>query len=253
MRTVGGIILVLIGLYAVMCLVLFLAQRSMIYYPQPRRFGTDASVMKLQVEGAQLEVSTRAAPVSEAVLYFGGNGEDVSGSMPDLAAAFPRHALYALHYRGYGGSTGKPTQDALFADALALFDKVHATHPSVTVIGRSLGSGVALHLASARPVARLVLVTPYDSIAGIAARQFPYFPVRWLLRDRYESFRYAPLVTAPTTIITAERDEIIPRDSTELLLTRFKPGVARQVVIASRGHNTLQEEALYHDALTGVR
>lgn len=246
------ITLFLAGVYALACLVLFLAQRSMIYYPQPRRFGTDATIMKLAVQDAQLVVSTRPSSGAEAVIYFGGNGEDVSGSMPELIAAFPAHALYALHYRGYGGSTGKPSQDALFADALALFDKVHATHAKVTVIGRSLGSGVAVHLASVRPAARLVLVTPYDSIAGIAAKQFPYFPVRWLMTDRYDSFLYAPKVTAPTTVITAERDEIIPRSSTNLLLTRFAPGVAQQIVIPGRGHNTLQEELLYTQALAGA-
>lgn len=253
MRVLTGILLTAALLYAGLCLVLFLGQRSMIYFPQPRRFGTDAQIMKLQVKDAQLIVSTRAADSVQAVIYFGGNGEDVSGSMPDLVKAFPGHALYALHYRGYGGSSGKPSQDALFGDALALFDKVHAIHPQVTVIGRSLGSGVAVHLASLRPAARLVLVTPYDSIAGIAAAQFPFVPVRWLLRDPYESFTYAPRVKAPTTIVMAERDEIIPRQSTEQLLTRFAPGVANMVIIPGRGHNTLQEDSLYHQALAGVR
>ena len=239
------------AVYAVLCLLLFLAQRSLIYYPQPRHGA--AQVMQLAVPGAQLEISTRAAAGPEAVVYFGGNGEDVSGSVPDLDAAFPHHALYAMHYRGYGGSTGKPTQEALFADALALFDKVRVSHPNVTIIGRSLGTGIAVHLASMRPTARLVLVTPYDSIVGIAAGQFPMFPVRWLLSDRYESFRYAPQVTSPTTILTAEHDEVIPRASTELLITRFKPGVARQIVIAAHGHNTLHSDPLYRRALAGTQ
>ncbi|QYF95997.1 lysophospholipase [Massilia sp. PAMC28688] len=253
MQSALRIVLLLGAAYALACLVLFLLQRSLLYYPQPRRLGTDATVMKLAVADAELLVSTRPATGPEAVIYFGGNGEDVSGSVPDLAAAFPAHALYALHYRGYGGSSGKPSQDALFADALALFDKVHASHPHVTVVGRSLGSGVAVHLASVRPAERLVLVTPYDSIAGIAAARFPYFPVRFLLRDRYESFRYAPQIKVPTTIITAERDEVIPRASTSLLRTRFAPGIAHEVVIAARGHNTLQEDPLYTQALSGRR
>lgn len=253
MQSALRIALLLGGAYMLACVALYLAQRSLLYFPQPRRFGTDASIMKLAVADAQLVVSTRPAAGPHAVVYFGGNGEDVSASVPDLDGAFPQHALYALHYRGYGGSSGTPSQESLFTDAVALFDKVRATHPNVTVIGRSLGSGVAVHLASVRPAARLVLVTPYDSIAGIAAGQFPYFPVRWLLKDRYESFRYAPRVAIPTVIITAERDEIIPRASTELLLTRFAPGIAHQVVIEGRGHNTLQEDLLYAKALAGLR
>ena len=94
-------------------------------------------------------------------------------------------------------------------------------HPDVIVIGRSLGTGVAARLASTRPVAKLVLVTPYDSLLGIAQRQFPLFPVRWLLIDKYESWRYVPGIKAPVLILRAEHDELIPAASTEALRARF--------------------------------
>ena len=239
MRTLAWLLLGAGALYALACIALFLSQRSLIFYPQPRRFGSEATIMKLLVDNTQLNVTTRQLEVPQAVIYFGGNAEDVSGSLPDLAAAFPDHALYLMHYRGYGGSAGKPSEKALLADALALFDQVRAHHPKVTVIGRSLGSGVAVYLASARPVARLVLVTPYDSMAELAAQQFPLFPVRWLMTDKFESWRHAPHISAPTTLIAAENDEVIPRASTELLHTRFTPGVARQVMIVATGHNTV--------------
>jgi pimeloyl-ACP methyl ester carboxylesterase len=117
--------------------------------------------------------------------------------MPALSVAFPDRAIYLLHYRGYGGSSGTPSEKALFADALTLFDEVRTKHSSVDVVGRSLGSGVAVYVASLRPVARLVLVTPFDSLEGLAALRFPYVPVKWLLRDKFESWRFAPQVTAP--------------------------------------------------------
>ncbi|WP_426209567.1 alpha/beta hydrolase [Massilia sp. TWP1-3-3] len=252
MRTAAGILITAAVLYAFACLVLFLSQRSLIFFPQPRRSGSEAGIMKLRVDDGELNVTTRALTVPDAVLYFGGNAEDVSGSLPDLAAAFSQQALYLMHYRGYGGSAGKPSQAALFADALALFDQVQARHPHVTVIGRSLGSGVALYLASARPVARLVLVTPYDSMVELAAGQFPLMPVRYLMTDKFESWRYAPLVKVPTTLVTAENDAVIPRASTDLLLTRFQPGIARQVVIAGTGHNTVSGSPLYALALAAT-
>jgi pimeloyl-ACP methyl ester carboxylesterase len=171
--------------------------------------------------------------------------------MPDFSQAFPDHAIYLLHYRGYGGSSGKPSQDAIFSDALALFDQVHAAHPDITVIGRSLGSGVAVYLASRRPVARLVLVTPFDSVEDIAKRQFPFIPVRWILRDTFESWRYAPSVTAPTLIVAAERDEVIPRESTELLRSRFQIGVVSFVVLPGAGHNTISYSPRYLRLLNG--
>jgi pimeloyl-ACP methyl ester carboxylesterase len=248
-RILAGTLAAAMLVYALACLGLYLLQRSLIFYPQPRRAGGADSVMSLRVEGAQLAVSVRTLAGPEAIVYFGGNAEDVSGSLPGLAAAFPSHALYLMHYRGYGGSSGKPSQAALFADALALFDLVHARHPNVTVIGRSLGSGVALHLAAARPATRLVLVTPYNSIAELAKEQFPFFPVHFLLADKFESWRDAARIGIPTTVITAQNDAVIPRHSTDRLLTHFQPGQARQIVIPDSGHNTIAEHPGYLQAL----
>ena len=162
-------------IYLTLCTALFSFQRSLIYFPQPRALSPGTSMFTLPVDGANLVVTTRPLQgltqdrqAKGALIYFGGNAEDVSYSLPGLAAAFPGHAVYLMHYRGYGGSTGAPSEAALIADALALFDKVYSEHKNIVVVGRSLGSGVAVQLASRRPVARLVLVTPYDSIAEIA-------------------------------------------------------------------------------------
>ena len=190
--------------------------------------------------------SPRASGSSaDAVLYFGGNAEDVSWSLEDLEAAFPDSDLYLMHYRGYGGSSGRPTEAALFADSLALFDLARTDHRNVVAVGRSLGSGVAAYLASKRPVSRLVLVTPFDSVLEVAARSFWFVPVRWLLRDKFESTAYAPAITAPTTIIVAEHDVEIPRRHTEALLRHFRPGVATMNVIAGAGHNTISSSPDY--------
>ena len=248
-RVIAGLALAAGAAYVLACVALYLLQRSLIFYPQPSRSGTPDSIVTFTVDGARLHATARPLATPDAVLYFGGNAEDVSGSLPTLAQAFPAHALYLLHYRGYGDSTGKPSEAAVFADALAVFDQLRVKHPNLTVIGRSLGSGVALHLASLRPVQRLVLVTPYDSIAELAAQQFPMFPVRLLLTDKFESWRYAPQVTAPTTLIAASDDEVIPLGSSRQLLARFKPGVARYVVIPGTGHNTISGEPAYIAAL----
>jgi uncharacterized protein len=238
--------------YIALCLALFLAQRSFIYYPRPRSATAANTTLTLNVDNARILVDTRPYAGSDAVIYFGGNAEDVSRSLPTLADAFPRRSLYALNYRGYGGSTGKPSETALIADALVLFDRVHIDHPRIVVIGRSLGSGVAVHVASERPVERLVLVTPYDSLAAIAASHFPYFPIRWLLLDKFESWRFAPKVSAPTRLIAAQDDEIIPLASTESLYQRFPPSLATMTVIRGVGHNSISESPEYLPALRGT-
>jgi pimeloyl-ACP methyl ester carboxylesterase len=239
-------------IYAALCLALFLVQRSFIYFPQPKSISDNGTTLTLNVDGERILVATRPKPGAEAVIYFGGNAEDVSRSLPTLADAFPERSVFALNYRGYGGSTGKPTETALIADALAIFDRVHADHPHIIVIGRSLGSGVAVHIASERPVERLVLITPYDSLAAIAATQFRYFPLSWLMLDKFESWRYAPKVTAPTQLIAAQNDEVIPAANTEALYRHLPRSLATLIMIPGVGHNSISESPRYIPALKGT-
>jgi len=245
-----GILMVAgLAFYALACLGLFLGQRSFIYYPPPVAAFPAPVTTSLAVPGAVLKISERPLAGRRALIYLGGNAEDVTASLPTLDKAFPGHALYLLHYRGYAGSTGTPSEQALVDDAVLLFDRVAASHPEVEVVGRSLGTGVAVQLASRRPVKKLVLVTPFDSIVDLAVQQFPVFPVRWLLQDRYESGRYAQQLRVPTLVLVAERDEIIPAWSTLRLLSRFAPGVATEKVIPEAGHNTISESPAYVPAL----
>ena len=231
--------------YLGFCVALYTLQRSFQYFPTPRRLGPTQLAGTFQSGDTLLQLTVRPHAGPGAVLYFGGNGEDVSSSVAPLMAAFPEREIVMLHYRGYGGSAGRPTETDIAADAAGLFDKVHAQHPDVIVIGRSLGTGVAARLASTRPVARLVLVTPYDSLLGIAQRQFPMFPVRWLLVDKYESWRYASGIKVPVLILRAENDEVIPAASTELLRLRFPAGQVDYVVVPGASHNTIGDAPLY--------
>lgn len=243
------ILLLAMAAYAAACLALFFLQRSLIYYPPPVAAYAAPSTSILAVDGARVLVSERPLAGQRALIYLGGNAEDVTASLPILERAFPGRALYLLHYRGYAGSTGSPSEPALVGDALALFDRVARAHRDVALLGRSLGTGVAVQVASQRPVSKLVLVTPYDSLAGLAARQFPYFPVRWLLRDRYASSAYAPRVQAPTLLLAAEHDDIIPADSAERLLARFPAGVAQLRVLEGSGHNSISDSPDYIPSL----
>lgn len=251
MKMLGIMVIAGLAAYALVCSSLFVFQRSFIYYPPLQAALRAPVVSTLAVPGAELRVSERPLPGAGAVIYLGGNGEDVSTSLPVLDQAFPGRALYLMHYRGYAGSTGKPAELDLVNDAVLLFDRVTATHPDVVVVGRSLGTGVALQLAGRRPVRRLVLVTPYDSIVDLAAQRFPVFPVRWLLKDRYESWREAERTRIPTTVLLAEHDEVIPAWSSQRLVSRFAPGVASVKLIPGTGHNTISQGAAYPAALRG--
>ena len=239
--------------YALLCLAVFVFQGALIYFPQPRIAAAGTTTLTLAADVGPVLVTSRPRAGAQAVLYFGGNAEDVSMSLPELASAFGDAALYLMHYRGYGGSAGTPAEAGLVADAVQLFDQVRAEHPRVTVIGRSLGSGIAVQLAAARPVARLVLVTPYFSLVDIGAAQFPFLPVRWLMRDKFESWRHAPRVTAHTTFVVAEHDEVIPRRSSDALYQRFGAGVATIRVLDGTSHNTVSAHPGYTAALNAQR
>jgi pimeloyl-ACP methyl ester carboxylesterase len=222
--------------YAGACAVLYATQRQHIYKPAGRA-NTGVPTMPLPAHDGEVLVSLRPHDGPRAIVYFGGNSEDVSNSVPLIAEAFNDAAIYALHYRGYGGSAGTPTEADLVADAIALFDTVQKRHPDVVVIGRSLGTGIAIQVCARRHPRHLVLVTPYDSIVDVGAGRFPAFPVHWIVQDRYESWRVAPHVRAPTLVIAAEHDLTSPLRHTQRLLEHFKPGIARFVLLPGEGHN----------------
>lgn len=239
-------------LYLALCVAFYVFQRSLLYHPTaPGALPGDATVVTLPVADAQLRVLALGEGRPNAVVYFGGNAEDVSYRVGDLKRAFPGHALYLLNYRGYGGSTGEPSEPALVADGVALLDFVGKRHAHVQVVGRSLGSGVAVQVASQRKVDRLVLVTPYDSIAEVANVHYGYFPVRWLVQDKFESWRFAAKVSAPTTIIAASDDTVIPLAHTRRLFERFAPGRAIMHTVKGVDHQTIVQHAQYHELLKG--
>ena len=243
-----SLLTIAIGVYAGLCLVFLVFQRSFIYMPTPVT-PAHAQAFTLEVPGATVRVSCRPHDGPQALVYFGGNAEDVAYTVPELAAAFPDRAIYGLHYRGYSGSSGRASEAALRRDAKALFELVHGRHPDVIVVGRSLGSSLAIQLAAEEPVTRLVLITPFESIRAIAQRVAPFLPMRLLLRDPYESWRYAPNVTCPTLVIAASHDEIVPLADTRRLVAAFPPDVATLRVLDGTNHNSVSGEAGFWEAL----
>ena len=235
--------------YLLLCAWLYFSQRSLIYFPTEAQGSAEQASFERQ--GEQIRYSQVQRAGISAVLYFGGNAEDVSLSLIELAAAFPAASVYALHYRGYGGSSGSASEQALVADALMLFDQLSLRHPDMVLVGRSLGSGVAIQVAAQRPIKHLVLVTPFNSLVDVAAAHFPYFPVGLLLEDRFESQRYAPNLRVATTIIAASDDRIIPAWSTQKLADALGPAVSEFVLLEGFDHNDISASPRYWQALAG--
>jgi pimeloyl-ACP methyl ester carboxylesterase len=237
--------------YGLLCAWVYATQRGQIYFPTPESQNPNAQAQWLQSRDERIKLWAVPRPGPGAVIYFGGNAEDVAGNIESFAAAFPDRSLFLVNYRGYGGSSGQPSEAGLRTDALAIFDHVSRKHSDVAVMGRSLGSAVAVRLASQRPVSRLVLVTAFDSLVNVARHYFRWLPVGLLLRDRYDSASVAHEVQAPVLLVIAERDEIIPRARSEQLASALAPGQAEVVVVPDVGHNTLDLSPGYLETVRG--
>lgn len=238
--------------YTALCLLVFLQQRSLVYLPAHTRADPAGTDFAIERDGVVLRGWTVNPGRGNPVLYFGGNAESVELNRDDFRAWFPDRSVYLLAYRGFGASDGTPRERDLQADALAFFDHVAARHPGepVSVIGRSLGSGVAAHVAAHRPVERLALVTPFDSMAAVGQAHFRWLPVRWLLRERFEAAEALRGFEGPVLVLRAANDEVVPARNTDALVSAL-PRPPRVVEIAGAGHNDLQRAPEFGQALAG--
>ncbi len=191
-----------------------------------------------------------AASTNELLIGFGGNAQDAETLGQDLAERFPELHVAVFHYRGYGGSTGAPSETALVADALAIHDRLVADlePDAVFALGISLGSGVAARLSKERRLAGIFLVTPYDSIEAVARQAYPWLPVRLLLKHRFDTLEAMAGNETAVAIIAAADDRVIAPARTD----RLRRALARSVfdrTIDGAGHAEIHSMPVYWEAL----
>jgi len=240
-------ILLLLG-YVGTGLFLYLNQRSFLYFPTPDTTTTYKNMI-IENEDEKIYVTVLNEGHENAILYFGGNGESMALSADYIAQQFPAFTCYLMDYRGYGKSTGVATEKGLYSDALKLYDSVKAKHKRISIGGRSLGSGIATYVAAHRKVSKLALITPYDSIVNVAQGRFPLYPVSLLLDEVYDSVDRVKDIKAKTLIILAEKDNVIPRESTQRLIDAFDPKQLKVIVIKNRGHIDISSDKRYYKSV----
>lgn len=242
----GLLLLAVLGYLAVTAL-LYQQQRSLMYFPRPLASTVPADVIFL-VGGRKTPAWIANPGQPDAVLYFGGNGESVEAEVEFFRDMLPGRSVYLVPYRGYSGTAGLPTEAGLYADALVEYDQIRTKHGSVALVGRSLGTGIATYVASKRPVERVVLVTPYDSLQNVAQEKYPWMPIGLLLDDKYESWRRAPTLTMPVTLLVAAQDRLIPPAHAEAF-ARQLPKPPTIVLVDGAGHNDISNRPEYRSAL----
>ncbi|HEX5130230.1 MAG TPA: alpha/beta fold hydrolase [Usitatibacter sp.] len=183
------------------------------------------------------------------VIYFGGNAEEVTESAHAVPEAHGDRAVLLVNYRGYGKSAGTPGEKALVADAIEIYDWA-AKRPDVdpgriAVHGRSLGSGVAVQLAAARPVRCVVLTTPFSSALDVARSAYPWLPVALLMRHPFDSIAHAPSLKMPMLVLMGEEDRVIPIASSERLASAWG-GPVERLRLPGFGHNDIGLDPRYN-------
>lgn len=225
---VGKIALISLVCIAALYLLAFLFQRSLIY-PAPRgapppvgAFPGFEEVRLETADGLDLRALYRPARAGQPTLiFFHGNGDSLGGAeLATSALSANGYGLLLPEYRGYGGNPGAPTEAGLYLDgraALRWLDDRGVPPDQTVLIGNSIGSGVAIQLATEQPVAGLVIVSGFTSLADVAAQHMWLFPVRLLLRDRYENRVKLARVRAPVLILHGTEDTLIPPTHGEAL------------------------------------
>ncbi|MGC1866798.1 MAG: alpha/beta hydrolase [Pseudolabrys sp.] len=200
---------------------MYVFQRTLMYFPDPTRTPPVAAglpqaeeVTLTSGDGEKL-VTWYVAPkgAKPVIIYFHGN----AGALNLRAGRFKwliedGTGLLALAYRGYGGSTGKPSETGLISDGIAAYDFVLARFPARNIVlwGESLGTGVAVAVAAEREIGAVILDAPFTSLADVGAAAYPFAPVRWLIKDPFHSDERIARLTAPLLVLHGERDRIVP-------------------------------------------
>ena len=251
-------LILLVAGFITITLLLYLFQDRMIFYPQPT---LPANQMRYQAQAIRIDhgqvsltgwlFKETIGPARPLIVYYGGNAEDVSLNFADLGR-FAAGAFLFMNYRGYGDSQGRPSEGALVEDArfvLSEFTHRESIDPAhVVLMGRSLGSGVAVQVAARQAVAGVILVTPFDSLVNVARAHYPIFPVGLLLKHRFDSAALAPKLRVPALLLVAADDRVVP-PRFAAALERAWGGPVRSVIIPGADHNSIETSPEYWKAI----
>lgn len=237
---------------------------SKVIYPGGPAY-TDASYEELSSPWKKQAVSFKRGGVelqgwlvesgrNPLVVFYGGNAMDAVDILPFFSENID-HDFLLVNYRGYGKSTGSPSEKPMVEDAVYILDEVvrqtHRQYGDVVLVGQSLGSGVAVQVAAQRPVGKLILMVPFDSMSAVADGMLPVIPLSWLMADSWKSVQYVSSIKAPVTIMSGGEDRVIPVKHARKLNEAFRqsrtdnPDSVRYLEFADAGHNDLWQQPVF--------
>ncbi len=264
MKWIIGIVIVLAVLYALVCIAYYKYQEKIIFHPQ--KIGLDF-VYDYPIPFEEFNLPTKNKDTLNAVIcqqenpkgviiYFHGNASHIfdlgwmAKQMYDLG-----YDILIYDYRSYGKSTGKLTEKTLFSDAKLMYDqlteKYNYNSKDIIIYGRSIGSGIAVKLASVVEAKMLVLETPYASLLDLGKYYTPYLPYKKLMRFPLDSEKHIKKAKMPTYIFHGTADKIVPYASGKQL-AEASPNLVEFISIEGANHNDFYDYPLYGEKIRAI-
>ena len=242
-----------IAIYGLLTVFIYLYQDNLLFFPSSSDPDIESHYKEHAVSFAVGDVALRGwfLPASDdskpTLVFYGGNGQELSTSIASITS-LGDYNYVLVNYRGYGRSTGHPSEEDLKSDALFILDSLETQNTisltNTIIMGRSLGSGIAMHVAANRQTRGLILISPFNSIEAIASDIYFYLPVGWLIRHPFRSIDYVAEVLTPTLIIKAEHDRVIPESYTNDLIEAWH-GPLKTIKLAGTNHNYIETESYF--------
>jgi uncharacterized protein len=243
---------------------LYFGQRRLIYMPNPHPI-TPSDIGAREFKMVDLKTRDnltlkswyhKAQSSKQTLLYLHGNAGNVANRVV-LVQSYIKHGygVLLLSYRGYAGNPGTPTEQGLYNDARAAIEflqQQHVSYKDIILFGESIGTGVAVQMATEYPVAAIILQSPYSSLVDVAKYHYPFMPVEFLMKDRFDSIDKISQVRQPLLVLHGERDTIVPIKFGEKLFEKAnKPKVFKRY--PEFGHNNIVSNRLQQDVLDFIK
>jgi alpha-beta hydrolase superfamily lysophospholipase len=262
MRKITTLLIWAAAVYVLVGMGLFAFQKKIIFRPEPLsddykfQFNVPFEELRIPInDKEQLSaILFKANQPKGIVLYFHGNMKNISYYEQYVTNFTSQdYDVLMMDYRTYGKSTGKLSEDLIYADALHMYQiaRKRFEPDQIIIYGRSLGTGVAAELASVRDCKALMLESPYYSVEDVAKHFIPFYPHGMMLEFKFPTYTYLPKVTAPVAIFHGTEDHTVPFSSGEKLKQFLKPG-DEFIPVPGASHHNLNDYPLYHQRLDSM-
>lgn len=261
MKSILSVALFIVGTYAAIVVLIYFLQTAMLFPAGSVREGpplpSDAERLRLATSDGEILQGVHLSPGAlrnegerPVILGFGGNAWNADAAALYLQQVYPEADIVTFHFRGYRPSGGTPSAAGLLRDAPAVHDLIARRFPArpIVAVGFSVGSGVAAHLGRERPIAGIILVTPFDRLERVASDHYPWLPVRALFRHDMNAAEALRGMKLPVAIIAAGGDDIIPPARTDTL-RRTLQALVYDRTIPHAGHNDVYDRADFREAM----